>query len=227
MPQAAASQGVTRTAASATSTTPARVRKRVRELASETYREAILEAAERAFLRAGYHQAKMSDVAREAGVSIGTVYNYFDSKEQVFSSLVEAGRNEFLSALESADASDSSLERAFAIVRAALQHIEARGELFTMYMRMGMVSEGDIGRVLGEHHEDGYVHYLSLLASALSEAQTEGVLRRDLSAEILAGSLAANVNAVVFRWMRSERGTELLDEAKTALDLFLRGANQS
>ena len=113
-------------------TARARVKKRVRQLATETYREAILEAAERAFLGAGYHQAKMSDVAREAGVSIGTLYNYFDSKEQVFSSLVEAGRAEFLAALDVVDPSVSPLERAFAIVRSAMDHIEERGELFAI-----------------------------------------------------------------------------------------------
>jgi AcrR family transcriptional regulator len=204
-----------------------RVKKRVRQLATETYREAILEAAERAFLSAGYHEAKMSDVAREAGVSIGTLYNYFDSKEQVFSSLVEAGHREFLEALDGLASTGNALDHAVALVRAALERIEDRGELFAMYMRMGVVNEGDIGRVLGEHHEAGYLHYLGLLEAALAEAQAEGKLRKDVEPAILAGSLAGNVNAVVFRWMRSDRSTRLLHDADIALDLFLRGANDS
>ncbi|MCB9577217.1 MAG: TetR/AcrR family transcriptional regulator [Polyangiaceae bacterium] len=208
-------------------TARARVKKRVGQLATETYREAILEAAERAFLGAGYHQAKMSDVAREAGVSIGTLYNYFDSKEQVFSSLVEAGRAEFLAALDVVDPSVSPLERAFAIVRSAMDHIEERGELFAMYVQAGVVSEGDIGRVLGEHHETAYMQYLQILESALAEAQTQSMLRGDVPAAILAGSLAGNVNAVVFRWMRSDRSTRLMDDCEIALDLFLRGAQHS
>ncbi len=211
----------------ASRTPRARVKKRVRQLATETYREAILEAAERAFLSAGYHQAKMSDVAREAGVSIGTLYNYFDSKEQVFSSLVEAVRKEFFETLDSAEGTEDALDRAFALVRAALEHIEERGELFAMYMRMGVVSEGDIGRVLGEHHESGYLHYLGLLEAALAEAQSKGKLRKDVAPAILAGSLAGNVNAVVFRWMRSDRSTRLSHDADIALDLFLRGANDT
>jgi AcrR family transcriptional regulator len=53
--------------------------------------EQILEAATRVFARTGLEGSKMSDVAEEAGVSQGTLYNYVESKEALFRLLLDRG----------------------------------------------------------------------------------------------------------------------------------------
>lgn len=51
----------------------------------------ILDAALKVFLERSYRRAQMADVARELGVSPGTLYNYFESKEALFHLIVEQG----------------------------------------------------------------------------------------------------------------------------------------
>ena len=51
----------------------------------------ILQAATRVFARTGLENSKMSDVAAEAGVSQGTLYNYVESKEALFRLLLDRG----------------------------------------------------------------------------------------------------------------------------------------
>jgi AcrR family transcriptional regulator len=51
----------------------------------------ILRAATRVFARTGLDASKMSDVAEEAGVSQGTLYNYVESKEALFRLLLDRG----------------------------------------------------------------------------------------------------------------------------------------
>ncbi len=51
-------------------------------------RRQILDGAYRTFMREGFDAASMGDIAREAGVSKGTLYVYFDSKERLFQELV-------------------------------------------------------------------------------------------------------------------------------------------
>ena len=46
--------------------------------------DAILDAAWAVFAERGFARAKLDDVARRAGVSKGTLYLYFDSKERLF-----------------------------------------------------------------------------------------------------------------------------------------------
>ena len=62
-------------------------------------RRAILDAAITVFARQGFHSARVSDVAAEAGVAYGLVYHYFDSKDQMLNELFSralgaAGRGE-------------------------------------------------------------------------------------------------------------------------------------
>jgi len=52
-------------------------------------RTSILSAGRIIFLRDGYAQAKMSDIAAEAGVAPGTLYLYFDSKEELATAIGE------------------------------------------------------------------------------------------------------------------------------------------
>lgn len=51
-------------------------------------RRQILEGARRVFLLRGFDAASMGEIAREAGVSKGTLYVYFESKEALFAALV-------------------------------------------------------------------------------------------------------------------------------------------
>jgi AcrR family transcriptional regulator len=50
----------------------------------------ILDAAQKVFGASGFARAKLDDVARLAGVSKGTLYLYFDSKETLFREMVRA-----------------------------------------------------------------------------------------------------------------------------------------
>lgn len=52
--------------------------------------EEILDAAETVFGEQGFARAKLEDVARQAGISKGTVYRYFESKEALFREMVRA-----------------------------------------------------------------------------------------------------------------------------------------
>ena len=59
-----------------------------REQQRATRRKQILEAALRVFMERGFHVTNVSDVAAEAGVSQGTIYWYFESKDELFNATV-------------------------------------------------------------------------------------------------------------------------------------------
>ena len=52
-------------------------------------REVIIRSAMQVFARDGYHMARMEDVAKEAGIGKGTIYEYFRSKTDLFLALHE------------------------------------------------------------------------------------------------------------------------------------------
>jgi TetR/AcrR family transcriptional repressor of uid operon len=94
-----------------------------RRLPEEGRRAHILAAAERAFVRFGFHAATMTHVAEEAGMSAGNLYRYFPAKEAIVEGLCEADqveRSEAFAALAQADDLKAAM-------RAALQeHVLGR-----------------------------------------------------------------------------------------------------
>jgi AcrR family transcriptional regulator len=55
----------------------------------EDRREQIIDAAMRAFSQKGYSRATNKDIAREAGITPGLIYHYFENKEALFKAIIE------------------------------------------------------------------------------------------------------------------------------------------
>jgi AcrR family transcriptional regulator len=67
---------------------------------AEARHRQILEAAAACFGRRGFHQATMQDICAEVGLSPGSVYRYFRSKEELIAALVEADRTRHIERIE-------------------------------------------------------------------------------------------------------------------------------
>ncbi|TDQ20421.1 TetR family transcriptional regulator [Phyllobacterium brassicacearum] len=75
-------------------------------------RQQILEGANRVFSQMGFDAASMNDITREAGVSKGTIYVYFDSKEELFLELCNHFREILFADIYHALESDGDLREA-------------------------------------------------------------------------------------------------------------------
>jgi AcrR family transcriptional regulator len=69
-------------------------------------RRQILDGARKIFLASGFDSASMGEIARAAGVSKGTLYSYFASKEALFERLIHDERTSLAEALFRLDADD-------------------------------------------------------------------------------------------------------------------------
>ncbi len=57
-------------------------------------REEILEAAQRCFVRSGFHGASMQEICAEANMSPGNLYRYFRSKEAIIAGIIARNQAE-------------------------------------------------------------------------------------------------------------------------------------
>lgn len=64
---------------------------------SEERKKQILDAAITVFAKLGFHKARMDDIVKESGLSKGTLYWYFESKDEIITSIME---NIFTSSIE-------------------------------------------------------------------------------------------------------------------------------
>ena len=76
----------------------------------ESKRRQIMEGAREVFLAQGFDAASMGEIARKARVSKGTLYVYFDSKEQLFEAIAHEACLGQAEAVFSLDSSDQDVE---------------------------------------------------------------------------------------------------------------------
>jgi AcrR family transcriptional regulator len=93
---------------------PTNPRKQPQQDRSRMTVEAILEATARILTEEGYHKANTNRIAELAGISIGSLYQYFPNKESLMAALMEQHSNEIAELVESKlqDLFDAPLETA-------------------------------------------------------------------------------------------------------------------
>jgi AcrR family transcriptional regulator len=113
---------------------------KVAEAARAARREQIVAAGLACFARSGYHATTMADVAGQAGVSKGTPYLYFDSKQALFLALHEqwdcgAGQRVDAAIAGLPEAARQSPRRVLDTVAAAIAaHVQAEAETCRVLM---------------------------------------------------------------------------------------------
>lgn len=199
-------------------------RRSVREQSKAAFRTAILEAAEQVFTREGFSAAKMADIAAEAGVAAGTLYNYFGSKTEIFKSIMMAGAREFSERVERAANEPDPIERLRQVCAQALEFLGDHGSLFLIYVQLHGGTEMETYASAIEHAEMRARH-LQLMVSSVRDAQAAGDLRDDLPPDALAMALSGITNGFIVRW--TEQGCpagELSPHLDAIFDLFLKGS---
>ncbi len=76
----------------------------------ETKRQSILESSKMLFSQRGFFNTSISDIVRETGFPVGTIYTYFKSKDEIVKTIVEEGWQEWYEQLEQACAAEASPE---------------------------------------------------------------------------------------------------------------------
>ncbi len=206
----------------------------LRAQARELYRDAILEAAELVFARCGFAGTRMADVAAEAGLGTGTLYNYFANRDELLSSLIARRSEELLASVKTAAESAAGRpprDLLVAIVQTSFQHFHTHRALFAVLPAAAGISGKHMASIASRCLESQR-SYQAVIADALRPAVEAGHLRADLSLAVLVGFLTGAVHGVMRAWNAHNGapdgvGTEypLVDQSAEVVDLFLSGAS--
>jgi len=188
----------------------------LRDRLKETTTQAILDAAETELAEEGFAATAMSSIAKRAGVSVGTLYNYFEDKDKLLASLIGDRRERFSGLLDDALAAHKSLPfeiQLEGVVKAVLRIFEAHRN----YLRV--VWESRITDAAGKSGERLLIERLSPL---VAQGVAAGILNSD-DADLYAVTLAALIRGVV-RERLDDRKHALSDATSFVLRMFLHGA---
>ena len=150
----------------------------------EPKRRSVLTAAAAEFARAGFAAAKVDEIAARAGISVGSLYQYFGTKEACFLAVLDDGVAELQNRLDEVLAKTSDpWERIEAIVRLIPEHSRQHAEVLRLYHEIGGEGLSDLGRGFCRRFEG-----LSsrVYAALLAEARSVGAVRPDLDEDYAA-----------------------------------------
>jgi len=183
-------------------------------------RERILRAAIDVFAQNGYFNAKVSEIAKSAGVADGTIYLYFDGKEDLLITIFREHTRNFLQSLELQLASVSRPEDR---VRTAIRHhLETLGR----DRSLAVVSQVELRhslKFMSLFSQEEVAEYLNLLRKMVEHGQGEGVFRRNLHPQLVAKAIFGILDEMVTSWILSEKDYVLVDQAEQISDLILTG----
>lgn len=175
-------------------------------------REELLAAAKEVFAGSGFVGTTVGDVARAAGVSHGTVYVYFPSKEELFAATLEAeGRalNEaILSGIAATGTSDPDAAL-LAAVHAVLAHFAEDAAAARLLLR-DPASSGFAGR------------FLDQLSELVVDAQRHGRVRPGPPAAI-GFAFAALIGQFVQRRLHTDDGLSDREAAELVVGVLMDG----
>lgn len=183
-------------------------------------RERILRAAIDVFAEHGYFNAKVAQIAKAAGVADGTIYLYFDGKEDLLTSIFREHARSSLTAL---DQQLANVNRADERLRIAVrQHLETFGRdralavVFQVELRhslkfMSLLSQQEVA------------DYLGTIRRIVEQGQEDGVFRRNIHPQLVAKSVFGVLDEMVTSWILSEKDYDVAAQADQVSGLILTG----
>ncbi len=203
-------------------------RSRVREARQALYRDLILESAERTFAEQGVDGSKMDEIARLAGLSLGTVYSVFEGKAEIIDALHEARLREIMQlTADVAGERTDPVELILVGVRAYVEYFLAHPDYLRMYIadgtNWGIRALGASSTGRGQAWAEGLARQVRLFRRGMSEGRVHSG-----DAELMARMMFAMQQVQMARWLdggRTQSPDELITEMEQhVLRSFCTGA---
>jgi TetR/AcrR family transcriptional regulator of autoinduction and epiphytic fitness len=182
-------------------------------------REAILDAAIVVFARRGYQAATMQELAREAGYTAPSLYNYFAGKQRIFEALVDRLDAEFIAVFDEAtpEAGDFA-SRVELLIRRQVDLVQRRRGAFKIFLAV----QGGAGAIpsarAARRHAEGFRTYMERFTTWM-RAASAGADLGGRSPEELAYALWGL--SIAFQTRGAGSGEA---DTQAMLRLFLHGA---
>ncbi|HEY5600376.1 MAG TPA: TetR/AcrR family transcriptional regulator [Candidatus Manganitrophaceae bacterium] len=189
----------------------------------------ILKAAVKVFARRGFSRARTADIAREAGVAEGTIYNYFKGKDDLIITIFEETWRELTRALRKALIPVRGAPDKMAVVLVTVLDLFRNdpklAEVFLVELRQS-------GKCFSHQPMSVILEFLDLLEEIVKEGIAQGVIRKDINTKVARGVLFGAVENILLDWLlrktrpdyfKKEKGYTLEEAQDTLMKLFGTG----
>ena len=181
----------------------------------------IIAAATKVFARKGFYKAKVSDIAQEAGVADGTIYIYFNHKDDILISLFEEKMQEVLDNMEKQISSESDpfakIEKFAFLHLRLIQDNKDMAEIIQVELRQS-------DKFMKDYHNEKFAKYLDLIGAIIQEGKEKGLFREDVIPGIAKRAFFGALDEMSRFWVLSKRHRyDIQTAAKQISSYFIDG----
>ncbi|MBE9541435.1 MAG: TetR/AcrR family transcriptional regulator [Proteobacteria bacterium] len=182
----------------------------------EKYRK-IIDAATKVFAKKGFYNAKVSEIAQEAGIADGTIYIYFKHKDDILISLFEEKMQEVLDNMKQQISLESDplkkIEK-FALVHLKLiQDNKDIAEIIQVELRQS-------SKFMKNYHNIKFFEYLDLIGHIIQEGQEKGLVREDILPGIAKRAFFGALDEMSRFWVLSKKPKYDIETASRQISGF-------
>jgi len=181
----------------------------------------ILSAAVKVFAQKGFYNAKVADVAKNAGVADGTIYLYFKNKDDILISIFEEEMEKFIDEIKGVTAVETgSLAKLRRFIHAHLDLVQRNPKLAQVFQLELRQSNKFIKEYTGSKLKE----YLNLIGDLIAEGQAEGLIRVELHPGLVKRALFGALDEIATHWVLSKNGKhDLGQSADQIAEIFILG----
>jgi len=180
---------------------------------------AIIEAAVKVIAENGYHNSQVSKIAREAGVADGTIYLYFQNKEDVLVSLFRVKMGDFTaSARQELKQLENPYEKLAKLISMHFIMLEADRNLALVLQIQLRQSDAFIRKGIAAPLKD----YFKIVEEIIEKGISMGVFRSDVNKKLTRQIVFGAMDEVATSWVMSQRNYKLTDQIEPVYNLLAR-----
>jgi TetR/AcrR family fatty acid metabolism transcriptional regulator len=181
----------------------------------------IIQAATKIFAKKGFYQSKISEIAKEAKVADGTIYIYFENKDDILISLFEEQMKAVIDNME--DQLSGINDPAKKLERFASTHLDLiennkdMAEIIQVELRQS-------DKFMREYRNEKFIQYLNIIEDIISEGQEMGLFKKDVIPRVAKRAFFGALDEVSRFWVLSRRRQyDIRTVAKQISEYFLNG----
>jgi AcrR family transcriptional regulator len=159
-------------------------------------RRVLLDAAVRVFARKGYHEARVGDIAEEAGVAHGLLYHYFASKEEVLETIFRDTWSELLAAVREVEESGAPAREQLRQVAAILLRAWRRDADLVRVLVREVTRSAEVGKRVAEIGDA-----FAAIERIVRRGQADGEFREELDPRLASVIFYGAIEEVLTGWV--------------------------
>jgi len=186
-------------------------------------RAEILEQAEKIFSLKGYHNVTMAEIASASGFSTGSLYQFFEGKENLYTSMIGEKFDLMFSEIRNAtQRAENVIDKIEMLVDAQLQFMENNADFCRLFVKGESAALSEAMTSLRQKLIEEFLKHINFIENLLQEGIEKGLIR-NLPVNDMAQSLFYLIRASSIEWLLSLKNESPSTKKKFVLDIFLNG----